>query len=87
MAQPTGSCTLEDPKTFVGLEYDQMVATQVTVLRGDYAFELLRNFQVLGIGNVALGFRNKFLAPDYSTQNLWAMVPVSSTFPPSVRSV
>jgi len=61
---------LGGPETFVGLEYDQMVATQVTVLRGDYAFELLRNFQVLGIGNVALGFRNKFLAPDYSTQNL-----------------
>ncbi|MFH1213391.1 MAG: patatin-like phospholipase family protein, partial [Candidatus Neomarinimicrobiota bacterium] len=52
------------PETFVGAEYDQLVGSEMTTLRCDYAFEIINNLQVKAIANAAIGFRNKFLAPD-----------------------
>ncbi|MCK9560645.1 MAG: patatin-like phospholipase family protein [Candidatus Marinimicrobia bacterium] len=48
------------PETFVGVEYDQLVGSEITTLRCDYAYNILHNLQVKAIANVALGFRNRF---------------------------
>jgi len=61
---------LGGPETFVGVEYDQLAGAEMTVLRSDYAYEIFNNLQVNAIGNVALGFRNQFLAPGVGAQNL-----------------
>jgi len=48
------------PETFVGVEYDQMVASEMTSLRFDYAYNIFNNLQAKVIINAALGFRNRY---------------------------
>ena len=58
------------PESFVGVEYDQLVGSEMTILRFDYAYNILYNFQARAIVNTALGFRNVYHETIKEPQNL-----------------
>lgn len=58
------------PETFVGVEYDQLVGSEMTILRLDYAYNLLHNLQAKAIVNTAIGFRNIYHETIKESQNL-----------------
>jgi len=51
------------PGSYVGVEYNQLMATHLALLRLDYRLELLKNLYLTLIGNTVLRYENNILMP------------------------
>jgi len=51
------------PENYVGVEYNQLMATHLALLRLDYRLELLKNLYLTLIGNTVLRYENNILMP------------------------
>lgn len=58
------------PETFVGMNYDQIAATRLGMVRLDYYYEALKNFYAYSVFNIGLGFANTILEPNFKPSAL-----------------
>jgi len=58
------------PHTFVGMQYDQLSGSQLSLLRLDYRYEFKDNLFVTFMGNMAFDFEYRFLGELYKAYNL-----------------
>jgi len=58
------------PRSFVGVDYHQLLATRLSMLRMDYRYQLHRNLYVSVIGNMVLDYENNILGPKLTVNNL-----------------
>ncbi len=58
------------PNTFVGMQYDQLRGSQLSLLRIDYRYEFKNNLFITLMGNLAFDFEYRFLGDLYKAYNL-----------------
>ena len=59
------------PNSCVGVDYHQLLATKLSMLRLDYRYQLHRNLFVSVIGNMVLDYENEILGPGLKVENLF----------------
>jgi len=59
------------PDSYVGIEYNQLVATNVSLARLDYRYQLTNNLFVSAIGNMVFQYENKIQLPGVKPDPMW----------------
>jgi predicted acylesterase/phospholipase RssA len=61
------------PQFFVGMRYDQLLGSGMSVLRMDYRYEYAKTLFFKGMANVALDYRYRFQGATYHADRLWGI--------------
>jgi NTE family protein len=61
------------PEAFIGMKYDQLAGTQMTVLRGEYRSKFNSFVYLKAAGNVALDFEQRWPEANYAPGFLWGV--------------